>query len=133
LRFADSSAVIWSNSAILTIENWSGSPTGGGYHQVFFGVNSAGLTAQQLSQLQFHNPNGIGGTRGAAILGTGEIVPAHLLGFQPSPGHLALQWASPMILQSATNVAGPYQDVSGTANPYVIDLALPSRFFRLRK
>jgi hypothetical protein len=72
LRFADSSAVTWSNSAILTIENWSGSPTGGGNHQVFFGVNSAGLTAQQLSQIQFSTGSNL---YSAKILATGEVVP----------------------------------------------------------
>ena len=72
LRFADSSGVIWSNSAILTIENWSGSLVGGGNHQVFFGANSAGLTAQQLSQIQFSIGSNL---YSAKILATGEVLP----------------------------------------------------------
>ena len=56
--------------------NWNGSPNGGGKHQVFFGSNASGLTAQQLSQIKFKNPAGSTGTYPATILSTGEIVPA---------------------------------------------------------
>lgn len=76
IQFSDSSSLTWSNSAALTITNWSGSLYGGGSQQIIFGSNAAGLTPQQLSQIQFENPVGIPpGTYAARILATGEIVP----------------------------------------------------------
>jgi len=76
LRFIDSSGVLWSNAAVLVISNWSGSLYGGGSQQIIFGANSAALTPQQLSQIQFQNPAGLPpGNYPARILATGEIVP----------------------------------------------------------
>jgi hypothetical protein len=76
LRFRDSSGLIWSTNAALTIQNWSGSLYGGGSQQLFFGNNSAGLTAQQLNAIHFQNPTGLPvGNYPARILATGEIVP----------------------------------------------------------
>lgn len=132
LHFADSSAVVWSNAAVLTIESWNGSLEGGGNHQIFFGANSSSLTAQQLGEIQFHNPNGNAGTYPAPMLATGEVVPGQLLAVQKGAG-LVLQWGGSMILQSATNAAGPYVDVSGATNPYTVQVGTPSAFFRLRR
>src|SRR5438874_9778353 len=58
LRFADSRSITWSNQAVLTIENWKGSVSGSGTQQVIVGSSSSALTAQQLRQIQFHNPAG---------------------------------------------------------------------------
>ena len=133
VSFSDSSAVDWSNSAILTVENWNGFLVGGGQHQIFFGTSSSGLSLQQLGQIQFHNPNGVPGVYPATILNTGEIVPARLVEIQRGSGQVVLQWAKPMMLQSATNVSGPYRDVGGSSTGYVIDVNVPNRFFRLRQ
>jgi hypothetical protein len=76
LRFADSSAVSWASGELLTIGNWSGSLNGGGSQQILFGTTGAGLTAPQLSQVQFLNPAGLpNGTYAARILSDGEVVP----------------------------------------------------------
>lgn len=76
VNFADSSGVTWSNGPSLIVENWSGSLAGGGQQQIVFGNNSSALTAQQLAQIQFHNPAGLAaGDYPATILSTGEIVP----------------------------------------------------------
>jgi hypothetical protein len=76
VQFADSSSVPWASDGILTIANWSGSVTGGGAQQILFGTSASGLTAQQLSQVQFSNPIGLpAGTYGAKILSTGEVIP----------------------------------------------------------
>jgi hypothetical protein len=133
VRFADSSSVVWSNSATLTIQNWTGSPNGGGNQQIFFGTSSSGLTPQQLTQLQFRNPDGVPGLFPAMILPTGEIVPDQFLSVRLNAAQLMLQWATGFVLQSATNVTGAYQDVSGAASPYTVGTASPSRFFRLRR
>jgi hypothetical protein len=133
VRFANSSSVAWSNQAGLLIANWNGSPNGGGNDQVYFGSSSSGLTAQQLSQIQFKNPNGASGNFPARILSTGEIVPGRILLSQRSGNSLVLQWGNGSVLQSATNVMGPWQDVSGATSPYTVPFTGPQRFFRVRQ
>jgi autotransporter-associated beta strand protein len=84
LKFTDSSSVPWTSNTTLSITNWSGSLTGGGTDQIYFGVNSNGLNTSQLSQIIFVNPLGlISGNYAAKILSTGEIVPV------PEPGVIA--------------------------------------------
>ncbi|MGN6554345.1 MAG: hypothetical protein ACTHLW_11570 [Verrucomicrobiota bacterium] len=80
VRFRDSRAVPWASTARFTIENWLGSATGGGAHQVIFGSDANALNAAQLSQVIFHDPAGrTPGNYTAQILGTGEIVPHTLI------------------------------------------------------
>jgi hypothetical protein len=44
-----------------------------------------------------------------------------------------LTWGAPCILQSATNLPGPYADVIGASSPYIsTNAGLPAQFFRLR-
>lgn len=75
LRFLDSSGNAPSWTGTLSISNWSGTLTGGGTDQLFFGSNASGLTSEQLAMIQFINPAGFDpGTYGAQILSTGEIV-----------------------------------------------------------
>jgi autotransporter-associated beta strand protein len=64
LNFSNSNGT-WTGT--LTISGWSY-----GAGQIFFGNNNTGLSAAQLSQINF---TGFGS--GARILGTGEIVPAN--------------------------------------------------------
>jgi hypothetical protein len=134
VRFANSSSVVWSNQAIFLIANWNGSLNGGGNDQVYFGSNASGLTASQLSQVQFKNPNGLNGNFPARILSTGEIVPGRILLSHTSPGNnsMVLEWGNGSVLQSATNVFGPWQDVSGATSPYTVSFTGPQRFFRIR-
>lgn len=81
IHFANSSAAAWVADKVLEIDNWSGSQSGGGTDQLVFGADSTGLTASQVGEVQFLNPNGFSaGTYGAVILSTGEIVPV------PEPG-----------------------------------------------
>ena len=76
LHFANSSAAVWTAGQILQIDNWSGSTSGGGTDQLIFGTTSSGLTASQLAEIQFLDPNGFAaGTYGATILSNGEVVP----------------------------------------------------------
>jgi hypothetical protein len=50
----------------------------------------------------------------------------------PAPNALTLEWMPPYRLQTATDVAGPYEDVVGASSPYSIPLTdEPRRFFRL--
>lgn len=139
LHFANSSGEAWSSTAMLLISNWNGSLSGGGEDQIFFGSDSTGLTSQQSSQIKFINPAGLpAGTYTAQILSEGEVVPneatAASIAFSRQGNNLALTWPTGWVLQSATNVAGPYNDVTGATSPYTINTtAQPQQFFRLRQ
>jgi hypothetical protein len=132
LRFTASAGTIWSNQATLTITGWNGSPSGGGLHQIIFGNSSSALTAQQLSQIQFANPNGVNGVYFATILPSGEIVPGHPLNVRVVPGAMVLTWGNGFTLQTSINVAGPYLDVTNAVSPFTNAFNEPKRFFRLR-
>ncbi len=72
LKFANSSAIVWTTGKTLTITNWAGTAGNSGTNgQLFVGTDNAGLTSTQLAKITFggYNP-------GATILNTGEIVPA---------------------------------------------------------
>jgi hypothetical protein len=62
----------------------------------------------------------------------GIIVTPPMLQFQTSGPNLVLTWNGPNVLQAATNVAGPYLDVTNAPNPYTNALTAPQQFFRLR-
>lgn len=73
LSFANSSAEIWNGT--LSIAGWSGSVTGGGTDQLFFGTDSTGLTGGQVAAVTFLNPLGFSpGVYPAELLPTGELV-----------------------------------------------------------
>jgi len=73
VHFADSSAANWFGA--LSITNWSGSFSGGGTDQVFFGNSSTALTSQQLTQVKFIDVFGPGsGEFASRLLPTGELV-----------------------------------------------------------
>jgi hypothetical protein len=132
LHLANSSAQSWGAGAILYITNWHGLTSGGGATQLYFGSNSGGLTAPQLAQIRFVLS---GGVSAATILGTGEVVPstASALQFTRNGGTMTLTWPSGWSLQSATNVTGPYNDVSGAASPWPVGMTNSQEFFRLRQ
>ncbi|MFM1770828.1 MAG: hypothetical protein RJA22_3357, partial [Verrucomicrobiota bacterium] len=75
LLFADSRSLAWSST--LEIRNWSGDITGaGGLDQLVVGSDANGLSAAQIAQVRFINPNGFApGSYGAVQLATGEVVP----------------------------------------------------------
>lgn len=81
LNLANSSAQTWSGA--LNITNWSGSVSGGGTDQIYFGTDATGLTGGQLALITFVDPLGFAaGNYFAAQLGTGELVPSLV----PEPG-----------------------------------------------
>ncbi len=140
LRFANSAGISWESAGVLIIHNWRGSTNTGGPHRIFFGTNESGLTAQQLTQIRFRNPAGFAaGDYFTTILATGEIVPLEPTGpgpsitYQRSPGQLTLEWPSSYTLQTATNIAGPFEDVN-TNSPYTLDTTADrQRYFRFRQ
>jgi autotransporter-associated beta strand protein len=68
LAFADSHTQTWAGT--LRITNWSGSSTGDGADQVYFGSTSSGLSASQLSKITFYSDSA-----GTMLLGTATILP----------------------------------------------------------
>jgi hypothetical protein len=137
LSFANSSGETWKGGATLTILNWNGNSSGGGAEQLKFGNNALGLTTTQLSRIRFMNPGGFpSGTYFAQILNTGEIVPT--TGATLTQGrqgnNLVLDWPVGWTLQTATNVLGPYVDLTTATSPYTNDMTTaPQAFFRLRQ
>ena len=74
LQFQNSAATGWNSSAILTVENWLGTPsTSGSNGRIFVGNDATGLSPAQLSQISFDGYPGQ-----AEILSTGEVVPSAL-------------------------------------------------------
>ena len=135
LTFSNSSANTRSNGAVLTISNWNGSVSGGGVDRVFFGSSSGGLTQAQLKQIKFINPAGLpSGSYFAGISSSGEILPTPnpTLAFARAGARLVLNWPPPAVLQSATNLPGPFVDVPSALSPYTNFPGLPRQFFRLR-
>jgi hypothetical protein len=133
LNFSNSSSVPWANQAMLMIEHWNGSLTGGGLHQLYFGNSSVGLSAQQLAQIRFHDPAGMPGIYPAMILSTGEVVPSQILIARRFGNGLTLSWTPGLILQSSANVSGPFTDITGPGTTsFNINFSEPKRFFRLR-
>jgi len=137
LNFANSSAGTWNPSAILVISNWTGNASGGGNEQLRFGTDASGLTPAQLNQIRFRAvfpPD----FYSAKILSTGEVVPDQVippsLATSRQGNNFVLTWPAGWSLQTATNVLGPYVDVSGATSPFTNDISAdPQRFFRLRQ
>lgn len=129
IRFAGSAAAMWAAGSRLVINGWSGWP------RVFFGTNSAGLTAQQLSQIRFRDGMI---DHAAHIRATGEIIPVPndvFLASLRNGNQMILQWPADygFVLETATNIAGPFVPISGTS-PYTNHVASGTRqFFRLRR
>ncbi len=60
-------------------------------------------------------------------------VPKPVMSYSRSGTNLVLAWTGQFILQSSTNVSGPYSDLSGITSPYATKIASEARrFFRLR-
>jgi uncharacterized repeat protein (TIGR02543 family) len=51
---------------------------------------------------------------------------------QTPGGQIQLQWVGGGILQTATNLAGPWLDIPGAASPFPVDITNTSQFFRLK-
>ncbi|MGZ5568685.1 MAG: Kelch repeat-containing protein, partial [Limisphaerales bacterium] len=136
LTFADSHTQSWSIAASLTVSNWNGSLTGNGNTQLKFGTSASGLTSAQVSKIRFLNPAGFPpGTYLATILNNGEVVPyAPSMNFTHNASSLAVNWSDTnFVLQTATNVTGPWFDLVTTNQHYTNNFTDPMRFFRLQK
>jgi hypothetical protein len=131
ITFQDSSALAWSSYATLSIYGWQGSTNGGGSTRLYIGNTNHGLTPAQLAQITFND------SQYARQLPTGEIVPTDqpAMSISVVQTNVVISWPTPFIsslhLQSATNVAGPYADVTNAPDPFTISSGLRQQFFRL--
>lgn len=134
LGFADSHTATWTSGVFLSVSNWNGSLNGGGADRLKFGTSASGLTAAQVAQIRFVNPNGFAaGTYAARILSTGEVVPfAPAVTTKSANNALVISWPdSSYFLQASTNVLGPWTNVAA-ASPYTNSFTDgPQEFFRL--
>ena len=72
VKFANSSAVVWTPGTQLTVNGWQGTAGfSGTAGKIFFGSSLGTLTSQQLSQITFTGFTSIP----IILVGTGEIVP----------------------------------------------------------
>ena len=110
LNFANSNPAVnnlassWATGALLTINNWSGTPlSGGGIDQLVFGGDATGLPAAEVGRIKFS-----GFPSGATILATGEVVPTsapYLIGDLNRDGHVNPTDIS-SLEQALTNLSG---------------------------
>jgi filamentous hemagglutinin len=135
LTFGPSAQATWNPGAYLSVLGWNGSTNGNGTDRLVFGTNATALTPAQVRQIVFVDPNGfVPGDFFAQVLPTGEVVPLPnpKLFWQSAGQHLVLTWSGFSVLQAATNVTGPYQDVVGVSSPYTNNFtSSPQQFFRL--
>src|SRR5665213_755566 len=136
LAFAESSGELWTNSCSLIVTNWNGYLSGGGPAQLVFGSDQNGLTKAQLGQIQFANPVTLpAGLYPSTILPSGEVVPSapHAMTLSQHSNTIVLTWGSGAMLQCATNIVGPYTDLTDAVSPYIENFTnMPQRFFRLK-
>jgi alpha-tubulin suppressor-like RCC1 family protein len=104
------------------------------------GVNIAGATtsALVLNSVRAYAAGSyavlVTGPDGAALSQPALLqVAASALAARDAAGRLVLDWQGPGILQTATNVYGPYWDVPGVVPPFTNLISSdPQRFYRLR-
>jgi hypothetical protein len=134
VRFQDSHDVPWTGA--LSIYQWSSQTNyGEGPDHIFVGTDNQGLSAAQVSQVNFVDPVGWpSGTYPARILATGELVPAVLppLTITNVSQQLVIAWPGNYELLTATNVNGPYCPIPDARSPFTNTFKDPQRFFQLR-
>lgn len=135
LSFSNSSGQVWAADATLVVTDWNGNLSGGGAEQLKFGTDQSGLTSGELTQIEFAIGTNL---YPAKILSTGEVVPDQEIGaslaYSAQGNNLVLNWPAGWSLQTATNVLGPYFDISNETSPYTNDMTLDQqRYFRLRQ
>jgi hypothetical protein len=102
------------------------------------GTNLSGATGStlNLNGLQFTNSGLYSVTvsnAGGAITSQAAVVNVlPILAWQRITNNLVLTWPAPFLLQSATNVTGPYSDVVAAFSPWSPTFNRPRAFFRLR-
>jgi hypothetical protein len=133
LGLANSGGISWPGAATLVITNWNGSFGGGGLHQLRFGSDATGLTPAQLERIHFENPSGLGGVHTARILTDGEVVPVPIrLVAEKQSGQLQLHAPQGFVVQTSTNIQGPFEDLPTALSASPLQVTEPVRFFRMR-
>jgi hypothetical protein len=129
LQFSGS-RVPWTSQ--LMVQGWEGSFSGGGKHQLRFGDDDRGLRDTEVHQVWFEKPLGLPGIYPARILRDGEVVPLPVIIAERHSATVVVRGPPGFILQTSTNISGPFEDVAGSINAASLQLTDPARFFRLK-
>jgi len=98
-----------------------------------FAYSITGVLTQNKSAAPFTGSYQLNLSTYADIVTTAPVGPP-TLNIQAAGGSLTLSWTGTSVLQSSTNVAGPYLEVPGATSPFVTNGAassVPAQFFRL--
>lgn len=102
------------------------------------GTNIGGATASYLNlgSLQFTNAGlytvVVSNANGAVTSSVAVLNVAPQLSIQVTNHGTTLKWPGPFVLQSSSNLTGPYADLSSAISPYFAATTNAQRFYRLR-
>ena len=114
------------------LSRFEGSFSGGGRHQLRFGDDDRGLRETEVGQIWFEKPTGFPGIYPARILSDGEVVPLPRIIAERQIADIILRGPPGFILQTSTNISGPFEDVAESLNAASLRPSEPARFFRLK-
>ncbi len=127
--FPGAQGYTWGNTAVgdsgpITVNS-------SGNHIVNVWMREDGFVADRilLTSDIGYTPSGFGPTESAAVPAISPVT----LSIARSGTNLILSWPGAGILQSATNVTGPYGDIIGSASPYNVTPSGGATFYRLRQ
>ncbi|HWH68429.1 MAG TPA: SBBP repeat-containing protein, partial [Candidatus Sulfotelmatobacter sp.] len=133
-----SQQVVLGGSVVLRVSATGSGPLA--YQWQFNGVNLAGATGSTLTLGSFKPAEAgkysviVQNTSGAIISQVAVLTFVPTLDFTRTSDALLLNWPGTFTLQTATNVGGPYEDVTSAPHHYTnwIGPGAGERFFRLR-
>jgi len=129
-------ALHWNADPPATAYNVKRSQVSGGPYTVISSANAAtnytdlGVLNGTTYFYVVSGTNSIGESFNSAQVSARPVAPPLLI-IAPAP-NAVLSWTDSFTLQSATNVFGPFLDVSGVSSPYTNTMPDSRRFFRLR-
>jgi hypothetical protein len=108
------------------------------YQWQFNGVNISGATTNSLLLENVQPANAgnyvvmISNYGGSVTSSNAFLTVRPVLAAVQAGNNLIITWSGSYTLQSATNAAGPYLDVTGATSPYTNANVMPQQFYRLR-
>ena len=123
-------------SAVFNVAADSAAPLT--YQWQFNGVNISGATTNSLSLANVQPANAgnylvmISNYGGSVTSSNAILTVRPVLAAVQAGNNLIIFWSGSYTLQTATNAAGPYLDVTGATSPYTNNNLMPLQFFRLR-
>jgi len=127
--FPGGQGYVWGNTAVGDSGPITVNSTGN--HTINVWMREDGFVADRilLTSDNGFTPSGFGPAESAAVPAIAPVT----LTVARSGANLILSWPGAGILQSATNVAGPYADIIGSASPYNVTPSGAATFYRVRQ